>query len=151
MGTSIELWLPFANSPLPTPVAATRLEPGTGSGQVLLVDDEELVRGSTAEMLAELGYDVIECASAEAALKLIDEGLKPDVVVSDHLLPGMTGSDLARTLQSRGFDSTLIISGYARDEGISPDLLRLTKPFRQEELSAALQQVAARKISVQVS
>ena len=143
VGTSVELWLPCTNAPI---VAEKSIEPKVAKdksarGCVLLVDDEEIVRGSTAAMLVELGYEVTECESAETALELLDSGFVADIVVTDHLMPGMTGSDLARILQSRGFDDTLIISGYARDEGISRDLHRLTKPFRQSELIAALDEI----------
>jgi CheY-like chemotaxis protein len=108
-------------------------------GKALLVDDEELVRMSTADMLGELGFDVTEASSGEEALKLIQEGLKPDLLVTDHLMQGMTGADLAR--EARAFDPALpvlVVSGYADVDGIAPDLPRLTKPFRNAELAASL-------------
>jgi CheY-like chemotaxis protein len=109
------------------------------AGTALLVDDEELVRESTAEMLSDLGYRVVEAESGEEALRLADGGLKFDVLVTDHLMPGMNGSDLARTLIDRFPNcSALIVSGYSELDGISPDLNRLSKPFRQSELCTAL-------------
>lgn len=143
VGTNVELWLPCTDGPI---VPESSIEPkvakdGSARGCVLLVDDEENVRCSTAAMLIELGYEVTECESAEAALQLFDAGFVADIIVTDHLMPGLTGSDLARTLQSRGFHDTLIISGYAQYEGISRDLHRLTKPFRQNELIAALEKI----------
>ena len=58
-------------------------------------------------------------------------------------MPGMTGVDLARTIQERepGLP-VLIVSGYAEAEGIAPDLPRLTKPFRQSDLAAVLSTVS---------
>ena len=110
-----------------------------GRGTALLVDDEDLVRLSTADMLIELGYRVIEAASAEEALRLLNRGLNPEVVVTDHLMPGMSGTDLARVLQNdRPSIKVLIVSGYAETAGIAPDLPRLTKPFRSAELAATL-------------
>ncbi|WP_409565004.1 response regulator [Microvirga sp.] len=109
------------------------------AGTVLLVDDEELVRASTADMLVELGYTVVEEISAEEALRLLEDGLVPDVVVTDHLMPGMTGTEFARELHRRlPGTGVLIISGYADVEGVAPDLPRLVKPFRQAELAASL-------------
>ena len=109
-----------------------------GAGAALLVDDEELVRASTADMLSDLGYAVVEASSAEEALRLVDGGRAPDVVVTDHLMPGMTGTELARTLKARRLaQKELVIFGYAEDDGIAPDLPRLTKPFRQAELARA--------------
>jgi PAS domain S-box-containing protein len=142
-GTSVELLLPVA---LPEAAEARPAEAehdGLMAGTVLLVDDEDLVRASTADMLTELGYAVIEASSAEAALTLVDGGLAPDIVVTDHLMPGLTGTDLARALHERRIARVLIVSGYAEDEGVSPDLPRLNKPFRQTELAAALAGVGA--------
>jgi CheY-like chemotaxis protein len=73
--------------------------PASTRGSVLLVDDEELVRLSTADMLTDPGYAVIEAASAEEALKLVNQGEHFDLLVTDHLMPGMNGKDLARTVR----------------------------------------------------
>ena len=106
---------------------------------VLLVDDEDLVRASTAAMLTELGYEVTETDSAEQALRLMREGLRPNLLVTDHLMPGMSGVDLARIVRSQKPDTKiLVVSGYAEAEGVAPDLPRLAKPFRSEDLAASL-------------
>jgi CheY-like chemotaxis protein len=90
-------------------------------------------------MLIELGFEVIEASSAEDALRLIEGNFRPDLLVTDHLMPGITGAELARDLLSRLPDlQVLIISGYAEAEGIDPDIPRLTKPFRNDELAACL-------------
>jgi CheY-like chemotaxis protein len=103
------------------------------------VDDEELVRMSTADMLSDLGYAVVEAASAEEALRLLHGGLQPDLLVTDHLMPGMNGTDLAHAVRAeRPGTQVLIVSGYAEAEGIAPDLPRLTKPFRNADLTASL-------------
>jgi YesN/AraC family two-component response regulator len=85
----------------------------------------------------------------------LEDGLVPDVVVTDHLMPGMTGTDLARRLRERvPAPKILVISGFAEDDGISPDLPRLTKPFRQADLAlslAALLQTADRLEEQQTS
>ena len=139
-GTTVDLWLPMS--------AVAADEDGQASGAVpapkdvgtaLLVDDEDLVRMSTADMLMDLGYEVVEARSAEEALRLVDEGLAPDLVVTDHLMPGLSGLDLARDLRSRRPElPVLIISGYAEMDGIAPGFPRLTKPFRAAELAESL-------------
>ena len=97
------------------------------------------MRLSTADMLMDLGYEVVEASSAEEALRMVGEGLHPDLVVTDHLMPGMSGLDLARHLRSRRPDlPVLIVSGYAEMDGIAPGFPRLTKPFRHAELAASL-------------
>jgi CheY-like chemotaxis protein len=106
---------------------------------VLLVDDEELVRLATADMLTDFGYHVVEAHSAEEGLRLVRSGFKPDLLVTDHLMTGMNGADLVRTLRSEGFNlKALIVSGYAELEGIDADLPRLNKPFRRDELASVL-------------
>jgi len=140
VGTNVELWLPASSDPA-HPAARTDgdVTLKKAAGVVLLVDDEDLARASTAEMLADLGYKVIQAPSAEAALRLFDQGVKADVVVTDHLMPGKTGVDLAREVQTRRLGApVVIISGYADLEEVAPDLPRLAKPFRQAELATIL-------------
>jgi CheY-like chemotaxis protein len=109
------------------------------TGTVLLVDDEELVRASTAEMLVDLGYAVIEAHSAEDALCLVSNGLRPDLLVTDHLMPGIDGVELAQMLKHRlPALRQLIISGYAEGDGLAPDIPRLGKPFRRDDLARVL-------------
>ena len=98
------------------------------------------MRLSTADMLADLGYEVLEAATAEEGLVLVQNGAAIELLVTDHLMPGMTGSDLARAVQTlRPGVPILVISGYAESEGIEPDLPRLTKPFRKDELVVSLE------------
>lgn len=108
----------------------------------LLVDDEVLVRMSTADMLEDLAYEVVEAASGEEALRLVDEGLAPDVLITDHLMPGITGETLAHKLRERWPElPVLIVSGYSHADGIAAGLPRLTKPFRHAELAERLASV----------
>ncbi|MCU6454150.1 PAS domain S-box protein [Sphingomonas sp. A2-49] len=140
VGTDVELWLPISAEPAeaaPRPAQAT----GTAAhrGIALLVDDEELVRMSTADMLADLGYAVIEAGSAEEAVRLLAGDRMPDIVVTDHLMPGMTGAELARHIGAlRPGLPVLLVSGYADVGGVDTALPRLAKPFRKDELAAAL-------------
>jgi YesN/AraC family two-component response regulator len=115
-------------------------QPSRRLGAVLLVDDEELVRMSTRHMLAELGFIISEaCSAGERPLRIVDSDAMIDVLITDHLMPGMTGVDLAYAARRRRpAVAILVISGFAEMEGIAPDLPRLTKPFRQADLAAAL-------------
>jgi PAS domain S-box-containing protein len=140
VGTTIDLWLPEArmqehrSAKAPAKAAAA-----VACGTALLVDDEDLIRASVAEMLAGLGYAVAEASSAAQALALLENGLVVDLLVTDHLMPGATGTDLARAVRQRWPDMKVIIaSGYADVDDIAPDFPRLTKPFRQSELAALL-------------
>jgi PAS domain S-box-containing protein len=139
-GTTIELWLRASTEPAPAERRSADI-PNAPSirGNVLLVDDEELVRLSTADMLVDLGYLVSEADSARAALRIIESEAPIDVVITDHLMAGMTGVELAYASRKlRPTVPVLVISGFAEVKGIAPDLPRLTKPFRQADLAAML-------------
>jgi len=140
LGTKIDVWLPVsADLPVARSHGAAPHREAMACGVALLVDDEALVRMSTADMLGDLGFSVTEAGSAEEALRLIDDGLEIDVLVTDHLMPGMTGVDLVRALRlRRPAAPALIISGFAETDSIAPDLLRLVKPFRQADLATIL-------------
>jgi len=140
LGTNIEMWLPVSPVPAEAVDAVSEHAPASpGAGTALLVDDEELVRMSTADMLSDLGYEVVEAPSAEEALRLVRGGLRPELLITDHLMPGMNGTDLARIVQLEvpGLH-VLLVSGYADSDGVAPDLARLAKPFRNDELAASL-------------
>jgi CheY-like chemotaxis protein len=144
LGTNVELWFPVTDAPAQPAEESPGATPPVGRlGTALLVDDETLVRLSTADMLDDLGYCVVEAPSAEEALRLIRNGLHPDLLITDHLMPGMSGADLARAIRAeRPGMPVLVVSGYAESDGIAPDLPRLSKPFRSDELAASLAQLA---------
>ncbi len=139
-GTTITLWLPTSESEAGQIAAGTDAVPITlDHGTALVVDDEDLVRASTVHMLRELGYNVLEASSAERALAIIRVEPKVDVLVTDHLMPGTTGTDLIEQAKRLKPEiRTLLISGYAENAGIPADLPRLTKPFKQIDLAKSL-------------
>lgn len=138
LGTLVELYLPVAEGAATAEDKSATACIGDAVGTVLLVDDEAPVRTATRELLNDLGYQVIEAASAREALDYLDHN-PVDYVVTDHLMPGMTGTDLVRALREEHPEvKSLIVSGYADLDGLSPDLPRLAKPFRQDELAASL-------------
>ena len=140
VGTNVELWLPkMDESTRPELTASTPAAGALLMGTVLLVDDEKLVREATADMLEDFGYRVVQASSAEEALRLARGGLQADILVTDHLMPGMNGTDLARTMRAeRLVSKVLIVSGYADLEGLDAEVPRLTKPFVRNELEACL-------------
>jgi CheY-like chemotaxis protein len=138
-GTAVDLWLPATDEPadeagerLAEPVAARR------AATVMLVDDEDLVRAATADMLRDIGYTVIEMGSASQVLAAIRSGTEADVLVSDYLMPGMTGGQLIEELRAAGHAMpVLLVTGYAAaGEDVPADVARLAKPFRQVDLAA---------------
>jgi CheY-like chemotaxis protein len=145
-GTTVELWLPISPSCADGDGRRPPELPQRGRlGTALLVDDEDLVRMSTAAMLMDLGYEVVEARSAEEAIRNVRDGLHPDLLVTDHLMPGMNGAELARQIKTLipGLP-VLIVSGYAEAEGIAPEIPRLAKPFRTSELAESLSVIRER-------
>ncbi len=100
----------------------------------LVVDDDPGVRMCTADVLTDMGYEVIEADSAEQALQAIERGAAPDLLVTDHLMPGMSGSVLAREVVARLPQTrVIVVSGYT-DVELDPGLVLLGKPFRLKDL-----------------
>jgi CheY-like chemotaxis protein len=135
-GTDASLWLPvWVGEEEETEM---RVEPRTEhihGGVALVVDDHDLVRATTAEVVRDLGYRVVEARSGEEAAELIDGGVHVDLLVTDHLMPGMSGVDLIRVVEARHPGTPfLLVSGYSDPDGIPPGIPCLTKPFRKAQL-----------------
>ncbi|WP_198350911.1 PAS domain-containing hybrid sensor histidine kinase/response regulator [Flavisphingomonas formosensis] len=144
VGTVIELWLPTTSEPILVTTVDDNAIPERW-GMALVVDDEDLVRVATADMLAELGFDVVEAASGMEALAMLDRYPDIDLLVTDHLMPEMTGTELAAVASVRRPDlRVLVVSGYSDAIGISPGLARLEKPFRQTDLAQSLAAIMKR-------
>lgn len=105
-----------------------------------MVDDEPLVRAGLAEMLRDAGHEIVEVESTREALSLIDDCAAFDLILTDHLMPGMTGGALAQRLRVSHPDMPLIlISNYVGAESDVPDdLVVLRKPIRQADLVRAI-------------
>jgi two-component system, response regulator PdtaR len=113
-------------------------------GVALVVDDDPGVRMCTADVLADMGYEIFEADSAEDALQALDSGLLPTLLVTDHLMPGMSGSDLARVVRARLPPiAVVVVSGYT-DVVLDPGLVLLGKPFRLKELRDCVEAATAR-------
>ena len=144
MGTTAILWLPVWNEAAEPALADAPAPPAARSanGTALVVDDHDLVRISTAEMLTDLGYEAIQARSGEEAAEFISGGLTVDLLVTDHLMPGMSGVDLARLVRVRQPRlPVLLVSGDTDSAGIPPGLACLTKPFRKAQLAERIEQV----------
>ena len=75
-------------------------------------------------------------------MRLVIRGDRFDLLVNDHLMPGMNGTELALAVRAiRPGMQVLLVSGHAENDGIDPGLPRLTKPFRKDELAASILQL----------
>ena len=108
--------------------------------RILLVEDDDLVRDVTAEMLEEAGYEVLVAASAPEAEKIAANIPVIDILITDIIMPGGNGVDLARRLARRRIGmKTLFTTGYTRH--IAPELEDapiLDKPYHRDALLHAL-------------
>ena len=140
-GTRVDLYLPSAGAQA-RPTRHFEPDPARTIGRklrILLIDDEDLVRTATAEMIRDLGHEVVEANSGAEGLGFLAEGLDVDVVVTDYMMPAMLGGEVARRLAvTHAHVPTLLITGYT---GAADDVLhlpRLSKPFGRAELASAL-------------
>ena len=149
-GACAELWLPVADAPAAAPDASDEAAAGLRPMSILLVDDEELVRTGTAELLAELGHRVTQAGSGAAALELLRGGAACDLLITDYLMPGMRGDALAA--EARGMRpgiGVLLVTGYAQLEDCeAAGLPRLAKPFRAADLAKRLAEVMGGEVSL---
>lgn len=152
-GTSATIWLPLADATMMADVSETALSAehgAVGRLAVLLVDDDHIVLESTAAMLDDLGHDVTTAASAQEAIHSL-EANRFDLMLTDQLMPGMSGSDLIRHVRGRLPGLKLVLaSGYSEQETID-GVVRLAKPFNQRELETALREAFGTQAGVLAS
>jgi signal transduction histidine kinase/DNA-binding response OmpR family regulator len=142
-GTTATLILPVATA-APEAKRPEELVPTINrSATILFVDDDPLIAMSTTEMLEDLGHRVIGASSGFHALDIIKSERPIDLMVTDHVMPGMTGIELAAASRAvRPALPILLATGYADlPEGAQLDLPRLAKPYHQEQLRARLDQL----------
>ncbi len=142
-GTTVDLWLPAGSQAeiedAPDEPSMTEVRPL----RILLVDDEDLVRSATADMLADAGHMVDQAHSGGSALQQFERDRAYDVVITDYAMPLMSGAALIRKLRAVSPDvPALLITGYASATvDVPADLPRIAKPFRSAELLNRLDEV----------
>jgi CheY-like chemotaxis protein len=143
-GTTVSIYLPksAAHPAVRIHPAGPRMseEERVPGARILLVEDDPRVRTSTVEALQDLDYDPVACSSGEEAIRLFDERTF-DLVISDVIMPEMTGPELIRILKKKRDDfAVLFVTGYVgesqTDSLIGHELLR--KPFTVGALASAV-------------
>ncbi|HZQ82746.1 MAG TPA: PAS domain-containing protein [Gaiellaceae bacterium] len=144
-GTIFTIALPHATRNAET---TRRLEPAPlvpgGGERILLVEDDPMVRAVSAELLTRAGYTIDVAGDGVEALDLLGRGDPYDLIVSDLMMPRMTGLQLASALEERGVDVPIVFtSGYAEHEP-KDDRARVRfvpKPFTGAEVTAAVSEL----------
>ena len=142
-GTTAILILPVASAAPETESPAQKSQKVNRSAVILFVDDDPLIALSTTEMLEDLGHQVIGASSGLHALDIIRSEQPLDLMMTDHVMPGMTGIELAAASRElRPSLPILLATGYAElPEGAQLDLPRLAKPYHQDQLRDRLDQL----------
>jgi two-component system cell cycle sensor histidine kinase/response regulator CckA len=149
IGTTFKVYMPSGGSKpsaASAPVAVETATRPSGSGTILLVEDNDAVRRPVARLLADLGYDVLQANGPEEALVLA-QGRTLDLLVTDVVMPGMNGRLLSEKLVSaQPSMKVLFMSGYTDDAVIArgviePGTAFLQKPFGADRLAQKVREL----------
>lgn len=154
-GTSFKIYLPRVESAVTVSMTARDAPTVAARGMgelILVVEDEEPLRGLFVMMLEGLGYRVKAAANGgEALIAIEEEGLRPDLLITDMVMPGMSGRTLAGRLSGvQPGLKVLFTSGYTdstivRHGGLDPETAFLQKPFNLKSLAAKVQKLLAER------
>jgi PAS domain S-box-containing protein len=148
-GTRVEIWLPRAPEAAASPAKALKApaaasdDSGARGIKVLLVDDHESVRTTTAALLVDLGYEVVEASDGGQAIALLEKDPdRFDLLVTDYAMPLMSGTEvIEKARQIRPELPALIITGYADEQSIArrPEGVQvIAKPFGADQMRLAI-------------
>ena len=146
-GATFNIYLPASAKTIEgeTPAPADVLR--SGSGGVLLVDDEPMILNTASHMLAKLGYTVFQAASGKEALALYREKQSAiDLVILDMIMPGITGSQMLKLLKEMNPEVRIILSSGYSLQGDVQALMEMgcrgfiQKPYNFVELSNIVHQ-----------
>jgi two-component system, cell cycle sensor histidine kinase and response regulator CckA len=157
MGTVFKVYLPCTpdnQQPQAKPVKAEKAQGGSES--ILLVEDEQAVRKATAEFLGNQGYTILEARNGLEALSVAgDLNCRIDLVVSDVVMPNMSGGEMAKELKRLRPETRLIfVSGYAAKTVLNHDVCDLNtnfleKPYTLKQLSTKIRQALGQGVTAQ--
>jgi CheY-like chemotaxis protein len=151
-GTRFTIYLPRSEVPLASIQSVPAASPRGHGERVLLIDDEAEVLAAATDVLSRLGYEAVSFSDSHAALAAFEATPGQfDIVISDEVMPGLTGTGLARVLRHHRPDLPIVLmSGYsgailtkdALSAGVSE---LLTKPLQSREIATVLARVLQHK------
>lgn len=149
VGTTVEIWLRAAtNMDEAEPAPLAQMPVASQPARILIVEDDDFVRASMVSSLEALGHQVTQAADGEAGLAALQRA-RPELLITDYLMPGMTGADLmVRTRTMFPGLPMIIATGYADMKAIEQvigDDIVLRKPFQLAELAVSVGQALDRQ------
>jgi CheY-like chemotaxis protein len=152
LGTTFKLYFPVTRSLLRDALQSMQVSDRPNGETILIVEDDAVIRNNVRACLQQLGYTAFEAASGDAALAICDEKLgKIDLVMTDLVMPGMSGRETAAILKVRYPEIPLLYtSGYTEDDATHRELLQegtafLEKPYTVADLARAVQRALMKK------
>ena len=151
-GSTVRIYLPRSREDEDTQVEVVASPVTGGSETILLVEDDEDVRVTAAEMLSELGYSVLRAKDADGALVIIESGAAIDLLFTDIVMPGiLRAPELARKAKQKipGI-AVLFTTGYAENAALHGGRLDgginlITKPYARDQLGRKLRQILSKE------
>jgi CheY-like chemotaxis protein len=145
-GATFTIFLPRAPAAATLELAAATTPEAPRPGQtVLLVEDDAAVRAVARRILERSGYRVLAADSGREALRLVDEGACPDLVLTDSIMPQMSGREVVEQLRARWPRLPVVfMSGHSREAVVmhgvlAADSVFLEKPYTSDQLMRALE------------
>jgi PAS domain S-box-containing protein len=150
-GTTFKIYLPQVEEEIQPKMVSPEEKKDVeflGTGNILVVEDEDAVRKLIEEILSEMGFQVYPTASGDEAISLLEkQNLKPDLVITDVILPSLSGPELMKRLhKSYPGLKALYMSGYTDDKiahhgFLEPGTLFLQKPFTIRDLKQKVRSI----------
>jgi len=149
VGTTVEIWLREANGEEDAePAPPAHMPAAIQAARILIVEDDDYVRESMVSSLEALGHTVRQAPDGEAGLRAL-HAERPDLLITDYLMPGMTGAELMQRTRAMFPGLPMIIAtGYADMKAIEQvieDDVVLRKPFQLAELAVSVGQALERQ------
>jgi two-component system cell cycle sensor histidine kinase/response regulator CckA len=151
-GATFTIFLPVHAAPaaprLTAPKPAAKPADLWGTGTILLVEDEDMVRAVAERALTRQGYSVLTAENGEVALEIMAKNGRPDLLITDVVMPTMDGPTMVRHAREKYPDLPIVfMSGYAEEQlrkSIDLDNVEfLPKPFSVQQLAEAARDVLA--------
>src|SRR6266850_2326211 len=139
-GTTFKVYLPQVAAQIPEPAEkVVEVAPRGGSETILLVEDEEVVRGLACRILEQAGYSVVEASKGDEALRFCEErAAEVDLLLTDVVMPEMSGKELADRLKSQNPELKMVfMSGYTDESIVHHGVLDSSVEFIQKPFTPA--------------